>query len=159
MTELVRATSYVAPHLPLVRRVVPGVWEAGGSVQHGAGRRVHLCQGVWGHHAHAGEQRQHLHQGEPRPLLRGTSETLFRKLWFRVLNVVVGGKTFWFQRLMSYLTYRGSDGIWIIFDVSLLCIEVTRVQKVAPSLSRFTVVFSHLRWGKHIERDYHIDTT
>lgn len=45
------------------RRSVPGLGEAGGSVQHGAGRRLHLSQSVRGHHAHAGEQRQHLHQG------------------------------------------------------------------------------------------------
>lgn len=45
------------------RRSVPGLGEAGGSVQHGAGRRLHLGQSVRGHHAHAGEQRQHLQQG------------------------------------------------------------------------------------------------
>lgn len=52
----------VSPPSPS-RRSVPGLGEAGGSVQHGAGRRLHLGQSVRGHHAHAGEQRQHLQQG------------------------------------------------------------------------------------------------
>lgn len=43
------------------RRSVPGFREVGGAVQHGACRRLHLRQSVGGHHAHAGEQRQHLH--------------------------------------------------------------------------------------------------
>lgn len=45
------------------RRSVPGVGEARGAVQHGARHRLHLGQSVRGHHAHAGEQRQHFHQG------------------------------------------------------------------------------------------------
>lgn len=53
------------------RRSVPGLGEAGGSIQHGAGGRLHLGQSVRGHHAHAGEQCQHLHKGrkEKNPLL------------------------------------------------------------------------------------------
>lgn len=46
------------------RRSVPGLGEARGPIQHGAGGRLHLGQSVRGHHAHAGEQRQHFHKGK-----------------------------------------------------------------------------------------------
>lgn len=46
------------------RRCLPAVREAGGAVQCGAGCWLHLCEGFRSHHAHAGKQCQHLHQGK-----------------------------------------------------------------------------------------------
>lgn len=80
-----------------IRCSVPGVREAGGAIQHGARSWLYIRQSVGGHHAHAGKQCQHLHQG------KGHYHGLY---CLRLKNIRV------------YLQY-----LWKTWGKSLLCVK------------------------------------
>lgn len=78
------------PGSPSFRRSVPGFREVGGAVQHGARHRLHLCQSVGSHHAHAGKQRQHIHQGKE----KGRSSRWGNEMHTRVYFIVKDNRNF-----------------------------------------------------------------